>query len=608
MNDQAVLANINSFNHSTNAYAETNSGYLFPSRKMAIIEFAGAEGEDFRNFEETLESYFAMQNITADARKLIILRAQLRRTAKNFFERRLSREPTLEQGLTYQEAIELLKAEYITTELITRYTLGFNMLAQGKEEHPKTFLGRLQEAAELAELEDAEQQIKIRFQVGLLPEIRKFCILNSAVSFNDYLTKAEGWWNAEKPRSISMKNSPFLPRDIDNLFVAETSAKPILSFGKLPSGTDFSVMDVSSQLNTALSKLGSDRNALKQVIATLQTLDLHHLESQNTMTGTSQNTNHQTENLDIKEMIRQVMQEEFKKQNAKKLIGSAVLTNGQSNAPNNNIKSIPLENSSSTHLTTMLTDKNEEDDQDLYASVRAIHPPVVRTSKPYARPSSSKPAPTRKGKERETPLPTYDSTIADMDMTMDNTTIISPSQPIIKPAKPRRKRVIPKLNYDIVSTVFDQNSNIPVGELLKISPIVKRQFVNALKTPRHHKVSIVAPGSSSTTATIQDLSFVEDDDEDTTAIYTDFVINGFKIKTLIDGGAAKTCMSRELVEKLGLQIDSPSQSIFTLGNSTKQRGLGLIYDVPIKAGGVITIPGSIEVLPATPTPLIIGNN
>ncbi|KAG2229838.1 hypothetical protein INT48_001086, partial [Thamnidium elegans] len=134
-------------------------------------------------------------------------------------------------------------------------------------------------------------------------------------------------------------------------------------------------------------------------------------------------------------------------------------------------------------------------------------------------------APTRKGKERETPLPSYDSIIADMDMTMDNPTIIFPSQPIIKPAKPRRKRVIPKLNYDIVSTVLDQNSNIPVDELLEISPIVKRQFVNALKTPRQPKVSTFAPEFSSTPATMQDLLFVDDDDDDTTVIYTDFIIN-----------------------------------------------------------------------------------
>ncbi|KAI8082179.1 hypothetical protein BDF21DRAFT_451587 [Thamnidium elegans] len=35
-----------------------------------------------------------------------------------------------------------------------------------------------------------------------------------------------------------------------------------------------------------------------------------------------------------------------------------------------------------------------------------------------------------------------------------------------------------------------------------------------------------------------------------------------------------------------------------------ESGLGLIYDVPIKAGGVITIPESIDVLPTTPAPLI----
>jgi hypothetical protein len=313
MNDQSVLAN-HHLSNSTYNQAESHSGYLYPSRKLTLIEFSGAEGEDFRNFEEALESYFAMHNILADSRKLLILRAQLRRTAKNFFERRLAREPVLEPGLTYQEAIDMLKVEYVTPELITRYTIGFNLLAQGKEEHPKTFLGRLQEAAQLAELEDAERQIKIRFQVGLLPEIRKFCVLNSAVSFNDYLTKAEGWWNAEKPRSISMKNSPFAPRDIDNYFVTEPATKPNLSFGDLSSSSDFSVMDVSGKLNTALANLGTDRNALKQVIASLQSIELNHMENQNTASGFPLNLKPQTENLDIKEMIREVMQEEFKKQ------------------------------------------------------------------------------------------------------------------------------------------------------------------------------------------------------------------------------------------------------------------------------------------------------
>jgi hypothetical protein len=266
-------------------------------------------------------------------------------------------------------------------------------------------------------------------------------------------------------------------------------------------------------------------------------------------------------------------------------------------------------------------DEESEEEQDLYAALRPIHPPIVQTSKitkPYARASTSKTLPSRKGKEREITIPKVIT--VDDDMNIDTPTSESIIVPLngsqiqtltvpktVKPTKPRRKREKPSINYDIVSSVFEQNSNIPVGDLLKVSPIMKRQFVSALKTPR--KPKIVAPELSHTNNTmVQELSFVEDDDEDTTAIYTDFVINGFKIRTLIDGGAAKTCMSQELVNQLGIQIDSPSQSIFTLGNSTKQRGLGIIYDVPIQAGGVLTIPGSIEVLPATPTPLIIGNN
>lgn len=322
MTESTVLAN----NFNNIIQDEQNFGSSYSPRSSRLIEFAGAEGEDFRNFEEALESHFAMFNIVSEPRKLLILRAQLRRTAKSYFLGRLRREPALAEGLTYVEAIELLKSEYITPELITRYTIAFNMLTQGKEEHPKTFLGRLEEAAQLAELEDAEQQIKIRFQVGLLPEIRKFCILNSAATFNDYLVKAEGWWNAEKPRPITIKNSPFNPREIDNTFVSNTvksvnvstvvPSPNASSFDNPFSNSEFSVMDISKQLNSTLSKLGSDRNALKQLISSLQTLELHHIDSQNLVPGVSQDLNPQAEKQDIKEMIRQVMQEEFKKQNS----------------------------------------------------------------------------------------------------------------------------------------------------------------------------------------------------------------------------------------------------------------------------------------------------
>lgn len=97
--------------------------------------------------------------------------------------------------------------------------------------------------------------------------------------------------------------------------------------------------------------------------------------------------------------------------------------------------------------------------------------------------------------------------------------------------------------------MLEQNSDILVGKFLKVSPLMKRQFVSALRTTRQSKI-VVPEVVTNNDVMIQDLFFVEDDDEDTTGLENSL--------------------------KLGIKIDSPSQSIFTLGNSTKQRGLGII--------------------------------
>ncbi|KAG0821045.1 hypothetical protein G6F19_012135 [Rhizopus arrhizus] len=67
-------------------------------------------------------------------------------------------------------------------------------------------------------------------------------------------------------------------------------------------------------------------------------------------------------------------------------------------------------------------------------------------------------------------------------------------------------------------------------------------------------------------------------------------------------------MSKALADALNLEIDAASESIFTLGNGSKQPALGLIYDVPIEVKEGFIIPCTVEVLPTCPTPLIIGNN
>ncbi|KAG1084526.1 hypothetical protein G6F42_021748 [Rhizopus arrhizus] len=164
-----------------------------------------------------------------------------------------------------------------------------------------------------------------------------------------------------------------------------------------------------------------------------------------------------------------------------------------------------------------------------------------------------------------------------------------PHQTIKKVSKPTNRNVVPitsKISYD-VKEILERKADINVKDLLTVAPSVKRELFKAIKS-NHTKEK----NNGNLT-----LNFFEDDDVDTTAIYTDFYINEVRVRSMLDTGSAKTCMSKDVADKLQLVIDSPSSSIFTLGNGTKQASLGIVYDVPLNLGGNIIIPGSIEILP-----------
>jgi len=184
----------------------------------------------------------------------------------------------------------------------------------------------------------------------------------------------------------------------------------------------------------------------------------------------------------------------------------------------------------------------------------------------------------------------------------DTNMVMSNELPINQPNRVKRPRPVPRplnINYSIAQDVMKQKANIEIGDLVAAAPSLRRALIKACRPVRD-------PRSAATVTPT--LAYIEDGDVDTTAVYADFTINNVKIRTLIDCGAAKTCMSYDLAVQLGMAIDAKSTSVFLMGNGTKQPAIGLIYDVPICAGGIITIPGIIEVLPKTPTKLIIGNN
>lgn len=166
---------------------------------------------------EILEAYFAINNIH-DNRKLTILKAQLEGPAKIHFEKDVFKKTP---DLKYDQAIEHLKNHYITPELIQKYELEFSDMQQGEQENPRIFLSRLQAAAELANI-DNEAIIESRFRTGLIREVKLFCIQSSSKTLKDWMTHAEGWWNANRPRKIAMVDNPFIPRHANQALVYQS--------------------------------------------------------------------------------------------------------------------------------------------------------------------------------------------------------------------------------------------------------------------------------------------------------------------------------------------------------------------------------------------------
>ena len=266
-------------------------------------------------------------------------------------------------------------------------------------------------------------------------------------------------------------------------------------------------------------------------------------------------------------------------------------------------------------MNTILTEnenKKSKKHKDLYAAIRPERPPEIGTATPYSkarpandkgkqviRPSETKQVTTRRHIEEvnSTTQPDVQLQPQHIDVEMD-----LPIQDKPKRKTPRAKRTQPDIKYDIVSDVLRHKADIEIGDLITVAPTLRRKLVSECRPKRKPK-----PEQPSQQAQ-QTMALLEDEELNTTAVYSTVSIGDKNIKALVDSGAAKTCMSKALADALGLEIDSASDSIFTLGNGSKQTGLGLIYDVPIGINDNMTIPCTIEVLPSCPTHLILGNN
>lgn len=285
--------------------------------------------------------------------------------------------------------------------------------------------------------------------------------------------------------------------------------------------------------------------------------------------------------------------------------------NGQSNT-HQHTKSINKP-TSQHHLNALITEGEYDPyNHDLYAAVRPDRPPEVISARtaPY---NKGKPSPKRKEPEKPTVTkrvttrrhmeeinqPSIQKITTDQNMDMDTELPIEikDNQPTKKKITKRRK---PEISYDIAADVLDKPANISVRDLIITVPALRRQL-NVACRPNQQRRTMNS--DKATFALIED-----NDDYSTTAVYSKVSIGSKRIKALVDCGAAKTCMSKALADALNLEIDASSESVFTLGNGTKQPALGIIYDVPIQVEENMIIPCTVEVLPSCPSHFIIGNN
>ncbi|KAG1507223.1 hypothetical protein G6F52_011686 [Rhizopus delemar] len=277
-----------------------------------------------------------------------------------------------------------------------------------------------------------------------------------------------------------------------------------------------------------------------------------------------------------------------------------------------------INNTQQHQLNAIITDKENirKRHQQLYAAIRPERPPDVAAATPY---SNSRPTAKDKGKQRAEPIITKRVTTRSHVEEINNpapaqqtqqtqqthnnamdTDLPIQSKATTKLRKPRTKQVTPELRYDIVQDVFKHKADIEIGELIVVAPTLRKKLVEECRPKRK-------PRQSQQVAQ-QTMALIEDEEINTTAAYSTVSIGDKNIKALVDSGASKTCMSKALADALGLEIDSASENIFTLGNGTKQPALGLIYDVPIEVKEDMVIPCTIEVLPSCPSHLILGSN
>src|SRR2546423_14536687 len=140
--------------------------------------------------------------------------------------------------------------------------------------------------------------------------------------------------------------------------------------------------------------------------------------------------------------------------------------------------------------------------------------------------------------------------------------------------------------------ILNAPSRLTVGQAMKYIPAYKRHVKRVFKRGKQG----------------ENVNYIKSSEgERSTAMRCNAGIEGRVIEAIIDSGAEVTAMSRGLMDKLGYEIDEPSNIIIKSENDQRNRSLGRINNVEILLEGedIVT---DVEVIENADELLILGND
>ena len=161
------------------------------------------------------------------------------------------------------------------------------------------------------------------------------------------------------------------------------------------------------------------------------------------------------------------------------------------------------------------------------------------------------------------------------------------------PPKPREPSKIDQTPpYNVMDDLMTLPAHITVGQLMKY-PDVKRAILKAYQRPiiKDPMVSMAENSHA----------------RKTTAVQCHVRIKSNPVKAIVDTGAAVSIMTKPLMKKLGLRIDSPSKIIVVIANGKKERALGQIHNVSLVIQGILASV-TLQIIDSSNETLLLGTD